>query len=51
MQKNGFPSFYDQDVDGFGDVEEDILDVIDVEFPSEVEDHVEDCVENWHMYQ
>jgi hypothetical protein len=37
-------------VDGFGEVKEDILDVIDAKFPDEVEDHVKDCVQNWHMY-
>ncbi len=30
---------------GFGE-DEDILDVIDVKFSNEVEDHVEDCVQN-----
>ncbi len=35
-----------QDVDGFGEDEEDTLNMIDVKFPNEVEDHVEDCVQN-----
>jgi hypothetical protein len=38
-------------VDGFGEVKEDILDVIDTKFLDEVEDHVKDYVQNWHMYQ
>jgi hypothetical protein len=29
-----------QDVDEFGEGEEEILDLLDVEFPNEVEDHV-----------
>jgi hypothetical protein len=36
-------------VDGFGEVKEEILDVIDVEFFNEVENYVKDCVQNWHM--
>ncbi len=39
-----------QDVDGFGEAKEEILDVIDVEFFNEVENYVKDCVQNWHMY-
>ncbi len=31
-------------MDGFGEDEEDTLNVIGVKFPNEVEDHVEDCV-------
>jgi phage terminase large subunit-like protein len=37
-------------VDEFGEVEEEILDLLDAEFPDEVEDHVEKCVQNWDMY-
>ncbi len=37
-------------MDGFGEVKEDILDMINTKFPDEVEDHVKDCVQNWHMY-
>jgi hypothetical protein len=33
-------------VDEFGEAEEEILDLLNVEFPNEVEDHVEDCVQN-----
>jgi hypothetical protein len=34
-------------VDGFGeDIKENILIVMDVEFPNKVED----CVQNWDMY-
>ncbi len=29
-------------MDGFGEVKEEILDVIDAKFPDEVEDHVKD---------
>jgi hypothetical protein len=39
-----------QDVDEFGEVEEEILDLLNVEFPNEVEDHVKDCVQHWDMY-
>lgn len=35
---------------GFGGFEENILDVINVEFPNEIEDHVKDCVQSWDMY-
>ncbi len=35
-----------QDVDKFGKAKEEILDLLDVEFFDEVEDHVED----WDMY-
>jgi hypothetical protein len=37
-------------VDGFGEVEEAILDVMDVEFIEEVQDQVEDCLQDWEMY-
>jgi len=37
-------------VDGFGEVKEDILVMIDAKFLNEVEDHVKDCVQNRHMY-
>jgi len=33
-------------VDGFGEVEEGILDVMDVEFLEEVQDHLEDCLQD-----
>jgi hypothetical protein len=33
-------------VDGFGQVEEEILDVMDVECFDEVEDHVKDSIQN-----
>ncbi len=33
-----------QDVDEFGEVEEEILDLLDVKFFYEVEDHVKECV-------
>jgi hypothetical protein len=39
-----------QNVDEFGKAKEDILDLLDVKFSNEVEDHVEDCVQNWDMY-
>ncbi len=39
-----------QDADEFGEVEEEILDLLNVKFPNEVQDHVEDCVQNWDMY-
>jgi hypothetical protein len=39
-----------QNVDEFGEAEEEILDLLNVGFPNEVEDHVEDCVHNWDMY-
>ncbi len=39
-----------QDVDKFGKAKEETLDLLDVEFSNEVEDHVEDCVQNWNMY-
>ncbi len=35
---------------GFGDVEEDILDAIDFEFPHEVDGHVKECIQDWEMY-
>jgi hypothetical protein len=31
-------------LDVFGEVEEDKLDVIDFEFPNEVDDHLEECI-------
>jgi hypothetical protein len=37
-------------VDKFGKAKEETLDLLDVEFSNEVEDHVEDCVQNWNMY-
>ncbi len=37
-------------VDGFGQVEEEILDVMDVECFDEVENHVKDCIQNWDIY-
>jgi hypothetical protein len=37
-------------VDEFGEIEGNILDVMDVEFPKEVHDHVEECVRSWDMY-
>jgi len=37
-------------VDGFGEVEEDILDVMDAKFSSKVDDNVEDYMQNWDMY-
>ncbi len=39
-----------QDVDKFGKAKEEILDLLDAKFSNEVEDHVEDCVQNWDMY-
>jgi hypothetical protein len=39
-----------QDVDEFGEIEEEILDLLNVKFLNEVEDHVEDCVQHWDMY-
>ncbi len=39
-----------KDVDEFGEVEENILNLIDVEFPNEVEGYVEECVQNWDMF-
>ncbi len=38
------------DLGGPGDVEEYILDVIEFEFPHEVDGHVEDCIQDWDMY-
>jgi hypothetical protein len=35
---------------GFDEVEEHILDVIDFEFPHEVDGHVEECIQDWDMY-
>ncbi len=37
-------------VDEFGEIEGNILDVMDVDFPKEVDDHVKECVQNWDMY-
>jgi len=37
-------------VDGFVEAEEAILDVMDVEFLEECQDHVEDCLQDWEMY-
>ncbi len=37
-------------VDEFGEIEGNILDVMDVEFMEEVDGHVEECVQNWDMY-
>jgi hypothetical protein len=43
VEHKGKPKY----VDGFGeDIEENILVVMDVEFPNKVED----CVQNWDMY-
>jgi hypothetical protein len=39
-----------QNVDEFGEVMEEILDLLDAKFLDEVEDHVEECVHNWDMY-
>ncbi len=38
-----------QDVDEFGEVEEEILDLLDAKFPNEVEGHVEKCAELGHV--
>jgi hypothetical protein len=38
-------------VDGFGEVEEDILDVMDANFRNKVDDNVEDYMQNWDMYR
>lgn len=40
-----------KDVDGFGEVKEDILDVMDARFPNKVDDNVEDYMQNWDMYR
>ncbi len=37
-------------VDGFRQVEEEILDVMDVECFDEVEDRVKECIQNWDIY-
>jgi phage terminase large subunit-like protein len=37
-------------VDEFGEAEEKILDLLDAQFPNEVEGHFEKCVQNWDMY-
>jgi hypothetical protein len=40
-----------QGVDGFGEVEENLLDVLDIDFPNEVGGCVEeDDVQNWELY-
>jgi hypothetical protein len=40
-----------QGVDGFGEVEENLLDVLDMDFPNEVVGRVEeDDVQNWELY-
>ncbi len=40
-----------QDVDVFGDVKENLLNVLDMEFPNEVRDHVEEeDVQNWELH-
>ncbi len=39
-----------KDVDEFGEAVEEILNLIDVEFPNEVEGYVEECVQNWDMF-
>ncbi len=38
-------------MDGFGEVEENLLDVLDMDFPNEVVGRVEeDDVQNWELY-
>jgi hypothetical protein len=37
-------------LDMFGEVEEDILDVLDSEFPNEVDEHLDECIQDWEMY-
>jgi hypothetical protein len=37
-------------VNGFDEVEEDILYIINTKFYDEVEDHVKHYVQNWNMY-
>jgi hypothetical protein len=39
-----------RDVDEFGKAKEEILYLLEVEYPDEVEDHVEECVHNWDMF-
>jgi hypothetical protein len=39
-----------KDVDEFGDADEKILNLLDVEFGNEVEGYVEECVQNWDMF-
>ncbi len=39
-----------KDVDEFGEDKEDILNVMNTEFFYEVENHLEDCVQNWDLY-
>jgi hypothetical protein len=34
------------DLDLFGEVEEDIIDVIDFEFLDEIDDHLEECIKD-----
>jgi hypothetical protein len=36
-------------MDGFREVEEDILDVMYAKFPNKVDDNVEDYMQNWDM--
>jgi hypothetical protein len=38
-----------QDVDEFGEVDEEIIDLLDAEFTNEVESHVEKCAELGHV--
>ncbi len=47
FEAQGGPS---KDVDEFGEAEEEILILLDVEFPNEVEGYVEECVQNWDMF-
>ncbi len=37
-------------LDVFGEVEEDVLDVIDSKFPNEVDEHLEECIQDWEMH-
>ncbi len=39
-----------KDVDKFGEAEKEVLDLIHVKFPNEVEGYVEECVQNWDMF-
>jgi len=34
----------------FSEVEEDILDAIDFEFLDKLDDHLEECIQDWEMY-
>ncbi len=47
FEAQGGPS---KDVDEFGDVQEKILNLLDAEFPNEVEGYVEEYVQNWDMF-